>query len=89
MKNILIRVPGSTVSIKDYVLDNYSNEFFNEPYSENKKFINNQIRVLVKGNEQEKNISQEITKFLINTTLAEARCKEENLEIDDSEVPFD
>lgn len=66
MENVLIKINGSTVSIKRYILDHYAQHFFNVPYDQKKKFINDQIRTLV-GKNNKKDLSQHITKFLIDT----------------------
>lgn len=67
MKNIQIRFKkdrfNTTITVKQCVLDLYSNTFFNSDYSENKKFINSQIKNLV--NPESTNFSQLVTKFLL------------------------
>lgn len=66
MQSVQIKINGSTISVKRYILDHYSNHFFKVPYSEKKKFINSQIRTLV-GKNNSKDLSQRVTKFLIDT----------------------
>ena len=67
MKNIQIRFKkdnfNTTVTVKECVLNLYSNVFFDSNYSENQKFINSQIKNLVQP--QSKNLSQLVTKFLL------------------------
>ncbi len=73
MKNIQIRFKkdtvNTTVTVKECILNLYSNTFFNCNYSEKKKFINAQIKNLINPNT--KNLSQEITKFLLKTIQEE------------------
>lgn len=66
MEYVQIKINGSTVSIKRYILDHYTQHFFKVPYEDKKKFINDQIRTLV-GKNNKKDLSQHITKFMIDT----------------------
>lgn len=76
MKNIQIRFKkdnyNTTVTVKQSVLDLYSNTFFDSDYSENKKIINAMIKNLVQP--KSKNLSQLVTKFLLD--LINERIKE-------------
>ena len=68
MKNVQIRFKkgdiNTTITVKESVLNLYSNTFFDKPYNEKKRFINAQIKNLV--NPQTKNLSQLVTKFLLD-----------------------
>lgn len=67
MKNIQIRFKkdsiNTTITVKECVLNLYSNTFFDEDYIHNKKSINANIKNLV--DPQSKNLSQQVTKFLL------------------------
>ena len=67
MKNIQIRIKkenmNTTITIKENILDLYSNTFFDCDYKDNKKYINKMIKNLV--NVRSKNLSQLTTDFLL------------------------
>jgi len=67
MKNIQIRFKkdnyNTTVTVKESVLNLYSNAYFDKDYAENKKFINSQIKNLV--NPSGTNLSQKVSNFLL------------------------
>jgi len=74
-KTILIRAKkegmNTTISIKKSVLDLYSNTFFDVDYVDNKKYINKQIKDLI--NPESKNLSQLVSKFLLNMVQIEVK----------------
>jgi hypothetical protein len=75
LKSVKIKVNNTTISINDYVLEHYSQHFFKSAYADNKKFINAQIRNLISYDAIEKNVSQEVTKFLIDTIILDGGKK--------------
>jgi len=75
MKNIQIRfkkgTANTTITVKESVLNLYSNTFFDCNYAEKKKFINSQIKNLI--DPEADNLSQRVTKFLLETVQEEVK----------------
>ena len=84
MKNILIKIDTKkTITVKDYLLNIFSQKMFNKNYENCKSEINDFIRTKVKSNNLN---SMETTKFIIeyissnDTNLQELQMKIERLQ---------
>ena len=67
---------NTTITIKESVLDLYTNTFFDCDYSEKKTYVNKQIKDWINPNS--KNLSQMVTKFLLELVQKEVERLKNN-----------
>lgn len=81
MKNVQIRLKETTITIKDYILNNFSEEIFKGSYEENKKEVNKFVRLFIDKNSTDtKYLSQEMSKNLTNIVIDKQKEKIKSLE---------
>lgn len=81
MKNTQIKIDNTTITIKYYLLEEFSKLVFNTSYLNSKKEINRYIRDLIKNNhlEDKKDKSQLVSMYLFYDCISEAKKSQEDI----------